>query len=261
MRSARRSWSPAPAADTVLPEFDPYLDPETGILRNLVGARTAQDLALAESELSWARWAELADAPVAPTGDINELRAIHRHLFQDIYDWAGEPRTIDMRKGDGPLFAPKAMLAMYATNAETELADDTMLRNLSREQFIQKLAHHYDQWNDLHLFREGNGRAGRVFWERIANDAGWTMDWTRIGGPENAAAFQTAREHQDLKPLASLLNRIVEPYAANPTYDAAAAAARAGFTDMHRVDYQIDFHVPVVPHTPSAEQSRPGLEL
>ncbi len=69
--------------------LDPYLDPETGILRNLAGARTKASLEDAEGSLSFARPVQLMDRPPQPTGDLAELRAIHRHLFQDLYDWAG----------------------------------------------------------------------------------------------------------------------------------------------------------------------------
>jgi cell filamentation protein len=78
--------------------LDPYLDPETGILRNLIGARTKESLDDAEGSLSFTRLVQLMDRPPMPTGDLTELRAIHHHLFQDLYDWAGQLRTVDIRK-------------------------------------------------------------------------------------------------------------------------------------------------------------------
>lgn len=84
---------------------DPYLDPETGVLRNKIGARRSEALHKAEGDLSFARMIQLLDRPPAPTGDLTELRAIHRHLFQDVYEWAGELRTVDIRKNiDGAEF-------------------------------------------------------------------------------------------------------------------------------------------------------------
>ncbi|WP_058234777.1 hypothetical protein [Devriesea agamarum] len=72
------------------PDFvDPYLDPQTGLLRNKVGAQTNAALDDAEGDLSHARLIQLMDHPVKPTGGLGELRAIHRYLFQDVYDWAG----------------------------------------------------------------------------------------------------------------------------------------------------------------------------
>lgn len=72
---------------------DPCLDPETRILRNLAGARTRADLEDAEGSLSFARLVQLMDHPPKPTGDLAELLAIHRHLFQDLYNWASQLLT------------------------------------------------------------------------------------------------------------------------------------------------------------------------
>lgn len=77
---------------------DPYLIPGSTVLRNLVGATTAADLAMAEGDLSFARALQLLDEPPIATYDLNDLRRIHFHLFQDVYDWAGELRTVDVRK-------------------------------------------------------------------------------------------------------------------------------------------------------------------
>lgn len=65
---------------------DPYLDPETGLLRNKVGATTQSALDKAEGALTFTRLVQLMDHPVKSTGGLDELRAIHRHLFQDVYE-------------------------------------------------------------------------------------------------------------------------------------------------------------------------------
>jgi hypothetical protein len=62
--------------------LDPYLDPETGVLRNLIGARTKESLEDAEGSLSFARLVQLMDRPPKPTGDLTELRAIGVPAFQ-----------------------------------------------------------------------------------------------------------------------------------------------------------------------------------
>lgn len=72
------------------PEFvDPHFDPETGLLRKKADAKTKDALDEAEAHLATARLVQLMDRPVEATGDLDELSAIHRHLLQDIYDWAG----------------------------------------------------------------------------------------------------------------------------------------------------------------------------
>ena len=157
---------------------DPYLDPETGILRNKVGARTKVALEDAEGDLSFARLMQLMDHPPKATGDLDELRAIHRHLFQDVYVWAGEVRIVDVRKNveGADWFLPVSMIGRAAGYAAEELRSDNHLRGLDRESFIERLAYHYDQFNYIHPFREGNGRTQRVFWNRVGRDAGWQLD-------------------------------------------------------------------------------------
>jgi len=193
--------------------LDPYLDPETGILRNLIGARTRESLDDAEGSLSFARLVQLTDHPPRPTGDLTELRAIHRHLFQDLYDWAGQIRTVDIRKNveGAEYFLPSGMIERASAFAAGELHADGNLRGLDRERFIDRLAYHYDQVNYLHPFREGNGRVQRVFWNRIALAAGWQLDWRPVHGDVNDRASRAASDQRDLGPLRAMFDQIVTP--------------------------------------------------
>lgn len=128
---------------------DPYLDPDTGILRNRLGVRTQHELDVVEGDLAWAGMLELLEYPPPATGDLDELRAIHRELFSDVYEWAGEVRTVDMRKNveGAEFFLPASMIGRSAGYAADELRADNMLRGLDRERFVMRLAHHYDQFN------------------------------------------------------------------------------------------------------------------
>ncbi|WP_051191852.1 hypothetical protein [Microbacterium luticocti] len=87
---------------------DPYVDPATGILKNLVGARTQAELDAIEADLVPIREVRLRARLPKPTRDLTELRAIHRTLFEAIYGWAGELRTVDIRKNieGGEYFVP-----------------------------------------------------------------------------------------------------------------------------------------------------------
>jgi cell filamentation protein len=192
---------------------DPYLDPETGILRNLIGARARLSLDDAEGSLSFARLVQLTDRPPKPTGDLAELCAIHRHLFQDLYDWAGQVRTIDIRKNveGAEFFLPSWMIERASVFAAGELRSDNALRGLDRAHFIDRLAYHYDQVNYIHPFREGNGRVQRVFWNRIAVTAGWQLDWRPVHGDVNDRASRAASDQRDLGPLRAMFDQIVTP--------------------------------------------------
>lgn len=195
------------------PEFiDPYLDPQTRLLRNLVGAQDQVTLDTIEGDLVFVRLVQLMDHPPPPTGDLAELQAIHHHLFQDIYDWAGQPRTVDMSKNvdGGEPFLPFSRIEhAIAISVVAQLREERILRGLGRERFIARLAHHYDQLNYVHPFRDGNGRTQRVFWSRIAREAGWELDWLSVQGAPNDAACRRAAEQSDLEPLRAMFDSIV----------------------------------------------------
>jgi len=78
---------------------DPYTDPVTGALRNRLGLRTAEELQAAEREITHAALILLKESPVPPSYDLRHLRAVHRRIFGDIYDWAGQLRTVAIAKG------------------------------------------------------------------------------------------------------------------------------------------------------------------
>lgn len=192
---------------------DPYVDPATGILRNLVSATTQEVLDQVEADLVEARTVDLPKQRIKRTGDLAELRAIHRYLFADVYDWAGQIRTVDIRKNvkDSEYFVPVSLIERAAGFAAGELAEDNFLRDMDRDTFITRLAHHYDQLNYIHPFREGNGRMQRAFWDRVATDAGWRLTWLSVTGEVNDHASRIASETQDLGPLIAMFDVVVGP--------------------------------------------------
>jgi cell filamentation protein len=210
--TARHPHGPAPtASESTADNPDPYSDPDTGVLRNLLGLADRERLAEAEGDLSAARLVGLTGAPIKATRDLDEFRAIHRWLFGDVYGWAGHIRTVDIRKnvpGAQP-FLPVSMIARSAGYIAQELADDRFLQDLSRSAFVERLAHHYDQWNYIHPFREGNGRTQRAFWGRVAHDAGWVLIWAHVSQQTNDAASRAASETGDLAKLLTMFDRIV----------------------------------------------------
>ncbi|WP_245741699.1 Fic/DOC family protein [Herbiconiux ginsengi] len=192
---------------------DPYLEPTSGILRNRLGIATLQALDVAEADLVEARRAQMIGRAVKVTGDLRQLQSIYGQLFQDVYEWAGQLRTVDIRKGTDPaaeFFMPVSRLESGAGFAFAELAEEHQLHGLDRDRFVARLAHHYDQVNYLHPFREGNGRTQRIFWTQIAAGAGFDLDWSRVTGAENNQASRAGMERQDLGELRAIFDRIVQ---------------------------------------------------
>lgn len=191
---------------------DPYLDPHTGVLKNLVGATTWQDLHTAEADLVSVREVQLVEKGSIPnTLDLTEVTTIHSHLFQDLYAWAGEVRTIDMRRGDGEFFAPYTHLGVLCENFSQAIPHPSDLVALPKGEFLEILADQYDQLNFIHPFRDGNGRTQRLFWSRFSYHAGWLLDWRPIHGEELNEASRTAREDRDASSLLSALGKCCRP--------------------------------------------------
>jgi filamentation induced by cAMP protein fic len=194
----------------VADEFiDPYLDLETGILRNFAGANTQEELRKAETDV--AGMAELTLDDIPRSNNLAELQAIHKALFGKIYDWAGEIRTVDIKKGSEEFFLFVFQILEGAKFVFDELAKENTLKNLSKEDFVKRLAYFYEQVNFIHPFREGNGRTQRVFWNRVAADAGYFIDWSQVVGGELDKASVEGREHHNLEPLEEMFARIVKP--------------------------------------------------
>lgn len=193
---------------------DPYIDPESGVLRNLVDAGTYDDLARAEGEFASLRTGELIEhGNLHPTGTLADFCRIHRMLFQDIYAWAGRIRTVEIRKNvDGAeFFLPSANIGVGMEWSRSELQKDCMLKGLEPSRFAERLAYHYDSYNFVHPFREGNGRTQRVFWTLLCHDAGYDLDWRLVSGEENDEASRLAAEDRDYSLLTRMFSKIAKP--------------------------------------------------
>lgn len=193
---------------------DPYVNQETGVLGNLVGASTWDELRQAEGELVGVRMLEIiADPPLIRDGSLAELQEIHRRLLQDIYAWAGMIRTVEIRKNaeGAAFFLPSPNIGMGLAWTQGELAHDHMFQGMEKPEFVRRLAYHYDNYNFVHPFREGNGRTQRMLWTLLCHDAGYDLDWRQVSGDENDEASRAAAEDRDFGPLERIFDRIAVP--------------------------------------------------
>jgi cell filamentation protein len=169
---------------------DPYLDPASGVLRNLLGITDAAELAQAEAALSASRLIDLELRRLPGRYDLAHLQAFHRYILGDVYDWAGQLRTVSIAKGS--VFCLPQHLESYAADVFGRLAAADRLRGLARDAFITALAGFLGDVNALHPFREGNGRAQRAFFSQLAHDAGHHIAWVRMDPDRNTAASAAA---------------------------------------------------------------------
>jgi cell filamentation protein len=168
-----------------MPE-DPYTDPVTGVLRNKLGLSANGELAAAEREITHAALIFLKEAPVLSGYDLTHLSAIHRRIFGDIYDWAGQIRTVAIAKGSW--FCLPQYIESAAGEIFRALHGEGLRRGLPRDVFTERLTYYLGEINAIHPFREGNGRAQRAFFEQLASDAGFILDWQHLDADRNVAA-------------------------------------------------------------------------
>lgn len=100
-------------------------------------------------------------------------------MFEDLYEWAGKPRTVDIAK-KGTQFCPAAQIESTASAIFSRLEKQRFLVGLDRAHFISAIVDFYERTNELHPFREGNGRTRRVFLSRLTHHTGYTLDFSRV---------------------------------------------------------------------------------
>ncbi|WP_280311155.1 Fic/DOC family protein [Nocardia abscessus] len=169
------------------PEWtDPYLWPaedgvHSDVLRNRYGLRDPEQLALREYRETALRSIEIKQgrADIPATGDAAEWCAIHRHLFSNVYDWAGQFRTVRLFKGENFEFASPSMLEDYLTEVSAEIRE-TDWSALNLNQFIDRAARTHMLLNFAHPFREGNGRSEKLFLDRQISSARYELDYSQV---------------------------------------------------------------------------------
>lgn len=174
-----------------------------GVLKNLVAASDEETLAKLESELVFLRHAELMERPM---GECATLREIHRHLFQDVYAWAGQYRTINMQK-DTEMFCHHPLIEENVERIMLGLAAEKELAGLGPEAFSERAAYYLGEINMVHPFREGNGRTQRAFLSRIAQRAGYLLAWKNVTQSEMIRASVVSARTADNSLFAGIILR------------------------------------------------------
>lgn len=154
---------------------DPYCYPGTRTLRNRLEILDDTLLNQAEREVSESAAAhEIEYCP--PPYNLAAPQKIHQQLFDEVYDWAGHVRNIDISKDD-TRFCTVSRIEPEAAKLFEALAQRNWLTGLEREDLIKVVAELYGDLNMVHPFKEGNGRAQRILFEHIIVNAGYAISW------------------------------------------------------------------------------------
>ncbi len=157
--------------------------PGTTCLINKFDIRNEKELSLIETGITVAKSSELMRNPLPGKFDFEHLKAIHKYLFGDLYDWAGEIRTTNLSK-KGTSFADAKSIERMARNCFRRLNEAVFFINLSFDEYTIQIADFYNTLNLIHPFREGNGRAQRCFMTQLIQKAGYSIDFSKIDSDE-----------------------------------------------------------------------------
>ena len=185
-----------------------YKDPKTGVLRNLANITDEDVLRFAESGAVTRRAKELYENPIKIKG-IESLFEVHKHLFQDIYAWAGKRRKVEISK-DGKQFFPLSHFENACKYIDSSISEYKKIHKSNKAELAFKLAEILDNVNYLHPFREGNGRAQREFIRLLALEKGLKLN---LNPPDNSDVHKRYMQgtiNSDVNQLKVLIMELIE---------------------------------------------------
>jgi cell filamentation protein len=184
---------------------DPYCYPGTSILKNRLGLRDQAQLDAFETLIT----AQRSEEPL-PRGKLGyaHYRAIHRHLFQDVFVWAGKPRTVRIAKGNS-MFCYPEHIDGEMRKLFTRLRADGFLQGQTPDAFAWSAAHFLAELNAIHPFREGNGRTQLSYLTLLAARAGHPLALERMD-PAAMLAAMVASFQNDETFLERLIRGLIE---------------------------------------------------
>ncbi len=143
-----------------------YCYPKTNILINKANIRDAEKLHVFERKMSSARYFELLNEGVTGKFDLKHLKSIHKYLFQDVYEWAGQIRTVDIAKGN--LFCRTPFINDMFNDLYCQLKKEAFLKDVTDISVMsERIAFYLSEVNSIHPFREGNGRTQRMYCHQL----------------------------------------------------------------------------------------------
>ena len=164
--------------------IDPIQDncyPGTTVLVNKPHIHDEATLQAAETLATYVNASKLEQCPLEGVFDFAHYKAIHKFLFSDLYDWAGQTRTVNFSK-KGTDFCPAEKIESQAKLIFDRLQEQNYFKGLPHDAFVEEITDFYCSANYLHPFREGNGRTQRAFLTQLIRNAGHDLNWSEVDG-------------------------------------------------------------------------------
>jgi cell filamentation protein, protein adenylyltransferase len=183
---------------------DPYCYSGTTVLKNIPGLRDGAPLERFETAVT----AQRAGEPLPPGRlSIRQYQAVHRHLFRDVYRWAGRFRSVRITKGTSTFCYPEHIKSeLHRTFLE--LRRSNYLRGLEAGAFASAAAHFLSEINAIHAFRDGNGRTQLAFMALIGAQAGHSLKLGRLDSDAFLAAMMASFQG-DEGPLTKQISELI----------------------------------------------------
>lgn len=188
---------------------DRYCYPNSDVLINKLNLTDKDELFKAEMRFTSARVQQLELKPLKGDFDFDHLKAIHRYIFQDMYDWAGETRKVEIGKGN--LFCTVRFIDDYARSVFGKYFPQCYEAKDNFDDFIRVLSENYGDLNALHPFREGNGRAQREFARLVCLECGYDFDLYRSTHKEMLAASKLSFDKGDSSGFIKIFSAALTP--------------------------------------------------
>lgn len=188
---------------------DVYCYPDTTILKNKLDIHDKEQLLAAEIRLAAIRLYQLQEQPIQGDFGFNYLCHIHKHIFQDLYSWAGKIRTVNIAKSN--MFCMVQHIPTYAQTIFPSYHTDCMGAKENPERFISVFTRHYADLNALHPFREGNGRTQREFARELCLKCGYILDLTHTDHEEMLTGSIASFDRGDNSGLEAIFHKCIRP--------------------------------------------------
>lgn len=191
-----------------------YIDPdlkysdENGVLYNLAEIKDQKILTIFESLKVSKRIEELFEKPIKIKNSESLLK-IHNYLFQDVYNWAGKVRTVNISKNGKPFFDGERFDNAFSY-VNTLILDYRKINKTDIKQVAEKLAEILDNVDFLHPFREGNGRTQREFLRLLALEKGLELNLNPADNKNIYENYMKGAINSDVKILTELIQNLIE---------------------------------------------------
>lgn len=153
--------------------------PGTNVLINKLNIKEQKQLDENETLITSVKTLQIELRPMAQEPDFAYYKSLHLELFEELYDWAGQVRQINISKLR-TAFCPADQIESTAWEIFARLKSHRYFLDLSRDELVNELADLYDSINYLHPFREGNGRVQRLYFRQLARRIGCSLNFAAV---------------------------------------------------------------------------------